>query len=126
MEANYQYNFDAAEKLRARNGDLRTEYRTEKANYIEIKNNIPPENAETVQAQCTEIQADEIHRTRKELENIYKEKFDDDIFAEARKSVNNDLREKPLRKSLIQQIERGRAKQQKSIANKHKKYEFER
>lgn len=126
IEQNYKYNLDIAEKLKARNSDLQSEYKTEKANYFEIKNNILPENAEAVQEERTAIQADGIRQTRIALENIYQGKFDDDIFTEAQNTVNNDLREKPLKKSLIQQIEQEQAKQQKSIVNMHKNHEIER
>lgn len=125
VEANYKYNLDAAEKLKVRNTDLQSEYVTGKANYIEIKNHIPTENIEAVQAERTEIQADGIWRTRIALENIYKGKFDDDIFTKAQIAVNNDLSEKPLKKSLIQQIAQSK-KQQKSIPYKRKIYEQER
>ena len=126
VEKNYKYNLDTAKKLKARNTDLQTEYKAETANYTEIKNHIPPGNISAVQAERTEIQADGIRQTRKELENPYKGKFDDNIFTKAQTAVDGDLGEKPLRKSLIQQIKRGQAKQQKSIANKHKNHEYER
>lgn len=126
IEQNYKYNLDIAEKSKARNTDLQMEYKSKKANYVEIKNNIPPENVSTVQTERTKIQADEIYRTRRELENVYKNKFDSDIFAEAQDTVNNDLGEKPLKKSLIQQIGQGQAKQQNSIIHNRKNHEFER
>lgn len=126
VEANYKYNLDAAEKLKVWNTDLQSEYVTEKANYIEIKNNIPTENTEAVQAERTEFQADGIQQTRKKLENIYNGKFDDDIFAEAQNTVNNDLGEKTLRKSLMQHIEHGKKQQQKTIPHTHKNHKFER
>lgn len=123
VEANYKYNLNAADKLKAKNSDLQAEYTEEKANYIEIKSSIQPENTSAVQAERTEIQADGIRQTRKELENIYKGKFDDDIFTEAKNTINNDLGEKPLRKSLVSQIEQCKKQQQKTI---HKKHEQER
>lgn len=127
VEQNYKYNLDVAEKLKAQNSDLQSEYKTEKANYIEIKKNIPTENISSVQEERTEIQADGIHQTRKELENIYKGKFDDDIFTEAQAAVNNDLNEKLLRKSLIRQIEQGKKKlKHKHILKKHRNHEYER
>ena len=125
IEQNYKYNLDAAEKLKARNTYLQTEYKSEKANYIEIKNDIPPENISAVQAERTEIQADGIHQTRRELENIYKDKFDDNVFAEAQDTVNDDLGEKALKKSLMEQIHREHT-QQKFIYNKLKNNEIER
>lgn len=125
VEQNYKYNLDTAEKLKARNADLQTEYKTEKANYIEIKNNILPENISAVQEERTAIQADGIRQTRKELENIYKGNFDDDIFSKAQKSVNDELGEMALRKSLIQQMQQAQQKQ-KSVDNKCKNYEIER
>ncbi len=125
VEQNYKYNLDIAEKLKARNTDLQTEYRTEKSNYIKIKNNIMPENISAVQEERTETQSDGIRQIRKELEYIYKNKFDDDIFSEAQTSVNDDLGEKPLRKSLVRQIEQGK-QQQKTIFCKHRNHEYER
>lgn len=125
VEANYKYNLDAAEKLKARNADLQSEYKADKANYIEIKNNIPSKNISAVQAERAEIQADGIRQTRKELENIYKGKFNDDIFAEVQNTVNNDLGESPLKKSLIRQIEQGKKQQQKSIPSKYRNHEIE-
>lgn len=122
-EANYNYNIDIAEKLKARNSDLQTEYKTEKTNYIEIKNNITPENVSAVQAERSEIQADGIRQTRSELENIYNGKFDDDIFVKAQEIVNNELSEKPLRKSLVWQLEQ---EHKKFIKNKQKNHEIER
>lgn len=103
---------------------LQTEYKSEKVNYIEIKNTIPSETIEAVQTERTEIQADGIRQTRRELENIYKGKFNGDIFEEVQKRVNNDLDEKTLKKSLIQQVKQEEQKQ--SIANKHKNHEIER
>ncbi len=125
VEANYKYNLDAAEKLKARNADLQSEYKADKANYIEIKNNIPSKNISAVQAERAEIQADGIRQTRKELENIYKGKFNDDIFAEVQNTVNNDLGESHLKKSLIRQIEQGKKQQQKSIPSKYRNHEIE-
>lgn len=126
IEQNYKYNLDTAKKLKTRNIDLQSEYKAEKTNYVEIKNDIPPENISTVQAERTAIQADGIRQTRIALENIYKEKFDDDIFMKVQNTVNNDLSEKPLKKSLIQQIEQGKKHQQKTIPYKHKNRECER
>ncbi len=119
VEKNYKYNLDTAEKLKVRNTDLQSKYKAEKANYVEIKNDIPPENISTVQTERTEIQVDGIYRTRKELENIYKDKFDDDIFAEAQTAVNNELGEKILKQSVITRLERERKQQQKTIPKKH-------
>ena len=124
IEQNYKYNLDVAEKLKVRNSDLKSEYTTEKANYIEIKNNIQTENTEAVQAERTEIQAGGIRQTRIALENTYKGKFDDDIFAEAQTAVNNDLYEKPLRKSLVWQLQR-ELPQQKPIFRERRNYEHE-
>lgn len=124
IEQNYKYNLDVAEKLKVRNSDLKSEYTTEKANYIEIKNNIQTENTEAVQAERTEIQAGEIRQTRIALENTYKGKFDDDIFAEAQTAVNNDLYEKPLRKSLVWQLQR-ELPQQKPFFRERRNYEHE-
>lgn len=124
IEQNYKYNLDIAEKLKVRNSDLKSEYTTEKANYIEIKNNIQTENTEAVQAERTEIQAGGIRQTRIALENTYKGKFDDDIFAEAQTAVNNDLYEKPLRKSLVWQLQR-ELPQQKPFFRERRNYEHE-
>lgn len=124
IEQNYKYNLDVAEKLKVRNSDLKSEYTTEKANYIEIKNNIQTENTEAVQAERTEIQAGGIRQTRIALENTYKGKFDDDIFAEAQTAVNNDLYEKPLRKSLVWQLQR-ELPQQKPFFRERRNYEHE-
>lgn len=124
IEQNYKYNLDVAEKLKVRNSDLKSEYTTEKANYIEIKNNIQTENTEAVQAERTEIQAGGIRKTRIALENTYKGKFDDDIFAEAQTAVNNDLYEKPLRKSLVWQLQR-ELPQQKPFFRERRNYEHE-
>lgn len=124
IEQNYKYNLDVAEKLKVRNSDLKSEYTTEKANYIEIKNNIQSENTEAVQAERTEIQAGGIRQTRIALENTYKGKFDDDIFAEAQTAVNNDLYEKPLRKSLVWQLQR-ELPQQKPFFRERRNYEHE-
>lgn len=55
------------------------------------------------------------------MENTYQEKFDDNIFEEALNTVNNDLSEKALKKSLMKQIEPGKKQQQKSIVDKRKK-----
>lgn len=126
VEQNYKYNLDAAKKLKVRNTDLQTEYKEEKANYIEIKNNIPPENIEVVQVERTKIQADGIRQTRRGLENIYKGKFDDDIFAEAQNIVNNDLGEKPLKKSLVSQLHHRQTPMKKDISHKIKNCEVER
>lgn len=125
VEQNYTYNLDTAEKLKDRNSDLQTEYNAEKANYVEVKNNIPSENISAVRAARAEIQVDGIRRTHRRLENIYKGKFDDDIFSAAQKSVNADLGEKSLRKSLIRQIEQSK-KQYKSIYRSHFNKEAER
>lgn len=124
IEQNYKYNLDVAEKLKVRNSDLKSEYTTEKANYIEIKNNIQTENTEAVQAERTEIQAGGIRQTRIALENTYKGKFDDDIFAEAQTAVNNDLYEKPLRNSLVWQLQR-ELPQQKPFFRERRNYEHE-
>lgn len=124
IEQNYKYNLDVAEKLKVRNSDLKSEYTTEKANYIEIKNNIQTENTEAVQAERTEIQAGGIRQPRIALENTYKGKFDDDIFAEAQTAVNNDLYEKPLRKSLVWQLQR-ELPQQKPFFRERRNYEHE-
>lgn len=124
IEQNYKYNLDVAEKLKVRNSDLKSEYTTEKANYIEIKNNIQTENTEAVQAERTEIQAGGIRQTRIALENTYKGKFDDDIFAEAQTAVNNDLYEKHLRKSLVWQLQR-ELPQQKPFFRERRNYEHE-
>ena len=124
IEQNYKYNLDVAEKLKVRNSDLKSEYTTEKANYIEIKNNIQTENTEAVQAERTEIQAGGIRQTRIALENTYKGKFDDDIFAEAQTAVNNDLYEKPLRKSLVWQLQR-ELPQQNPFFRERRNYEHE-
>lgn len=124
IEQNYKYNLDVAEKLKVRNSDLKSEYTTEKANYIEIKNNIQTENTEAVQAERTEIQAGGIRQTRIALENTYKGKFDDDLFAEAQTAVNNDLYEKPLRKSLVWQLQR-ELPQQKPFFRERRNYEHE-
>ena len=124
IEQNYKYNLDVAEKLKVRNSDLKSEYTTEKANYIEIKNNIQTENTEAVQTERTEIQAGGIRQTRIALENTYKGKFDDDIFAEAQTAVNNDLYEKPLRKSLVWQLQR-ELPQQKPFFRERRNYEHE-
>lgn len=126
IEQNYKYNLDVAEKLKAQNSALQSEYKTEKANYIEIKKNIPTENISAVQAERTEIQADGIHQTRIMLKNTYKGKFDDDIFTEAQNTVNNDLGEKPLRKSLIRQLQKEQPQHQQPIPHKSKSYEQER
>lgn len=125
VEKNYKYNLDIADKLEARNIELQEDYETGKTNYIEIKSNIRTEDIETVQDERTAIQADRIRQTRIALENTYKEKFDDDIFMKAQNTVNNDLGEKPLKKSLIKQIQR-RQTQQKTIDNKRKHHEYER
>ncbi len=123
VEKNYKYNVDIADKLKARNVELQADYETEKSNYIEIKSNILPEDIEAIQAERIAIQTDGIRQTRIALENTYKEKFDDDIFAEAQSAVDNDLGEKPLRKSLVRQLQ---VKQQKSVAFKPKIHEPER
>ena len=126
VEKSHKHNIDVSEKLKTWNVDLKTEYKTEKASYIKIKNNIPPENFEAVQEERTIIQADGIHQTRIALEQTYREKFDDDIFMEAQNIVNSDLSEKPLRQSVIQQLNQKPSKRQRSIQNKHKNHEIER
>ena len=123
VEQNYKYNLDIVEKLKARNTDLQTKYKSEKLNYVEIKNNIPSQNIPAVQTERTEIQDDGIYKTRRELESVYKNKFDSDIFAQAQKSVNDDLSEKPLKRSLIRQLQQ---KQELQSKNKSKKHEQER
>ena len=104
VEQNYKYNLDTAEKLKVRNSDLQTEYTEEKANYIEIKNNIPPEKVKDIQEERTTIQADGIRQTRITLENIYQGKFDDDIFAKAQNTVNNDFGEHQIDEIILQDI----------------------
>ncbi len=125
-EENYKYNVDIADKLKAQNVELQTDYETEKSNYIDLKNNIPLENIEAVQEERIAIQAEGIRQTRIALKNTYKEKFDDYIFAEAQKTVNDELSEKPLRKSLVKQLQQERKQQQKTITHKRKAQEFER
>ena len=125
VEQNYKYNLDVAKKIKARNTDLQTKYKSEKSNYVEIKNNIPSENIPAVQTERTEIQVDGIYKTRRELESVYKNKFDSDIFVQAQKSVNDDLSEKPLKKPLMEQLHRKHT-QQKFIYNKLKNNEIER
>lgn len=125
VEQNYKYNLDIAEKLKARNSDLQTEYKEETAHYIEIKNNIPSKNLSAIQDERAEIQTNGIRQTRRESENIYKGKFDNDIFDDAQIAVNNDLGETPLKKSLAQQIEQGK-RRQKTIPYKHRNHEQER
>ncbi len=125
VEQNYKYNLDVAKKLKVQNFDLQTEYKAEKENYIEIKNNIPPESISAVQAERTEIQADGIRQTRKKLEHIYKDKFNDDIFAESQNIVNNGVSEKALKKSLVGQIEHGKKQQQKTTSHRSRNHEYE-
>ena len=58
------------------------------------------------------------------IRNHIQDKFYDDIFAQAKTAVNDDLGEKSLKKSLMKQIQRSQ-KQQRSVDNKCRNHEFE-
>lgn len=122
VEKNHKHNLDIAERLKARNADLETEYAAEKANYIEIKNTISPENIEAVQDERYAARSATIKQVRENLQQVYGDKYSYDIFREAETAVNDDLDEKPpslnryLRQKQHEAKETDRGKQKREYA----------
>ncbi len=115
VEKRHENNIEAAERLKARNTDLETEYAAEKANYVEIKNAIPPEDVEAVQEERYALCNAAIKRIRENLQKAYGERYDYDIFKEAETDVSKELGEKPL--STLEILRRN---QQRTDKNNHK------
>ncbi len=125
VEKRHKNNIEAAERLKARNANLETGYATEKANYVEIKNSIPPEDIEAVQDERYAVRNAAIKCTREDLQKAYGERYDYDIFKEAETAVNGDLGEKPP--SLTRYLKR----KQHEVGERHRgekkrKREYER
>lgn len=125
VEQSYKYNIDT-ENLKVRNTDLQTEYKTEETNYIEIKIIFRMKIYQPYKRNEPLFKLMEYSRCERNWRISIKIPFGDDIFAEAQTIVNNDLGEKSLKKSLIEQIEQEKNKQQKSIPNKYRNHEIER
>ena len=123
VEKNHKHNIEIAERLKARNADLETEYTAEKANYIEVKSTVPPENIEAVQDERYDIRNAAINQVRENLQKAYGERYSYDIFREAETAVNDDLGEKPP--SMNRYLRRKR-REAKETEHCEKKREYER
>ena len=126
VEQNFKHNLEVAEKLNVRNTELMQESEAEKSRYIEIRDNIPPEDIEAVQAERQAVHAKNIKKTREILQDTYGHKYNEDIFKEAESAVNDELGEKPVKQSILRRLQQ---KQREATPNRNtqkKKKEYER
>lgn len=126
IEQNFKHNLDVANKLNVRNTELKQESETVKLKYTEIRNNIPPESIEAVQAERLNIRAGNIRKTREALQETYGRKYSEDIFKEAETTVNDELGEKPVKQSVLRQLQQKQRKTEPNRNTQKKNHEYER
>jgi len=96
---------------------------TEISRYVEIKNNILPENIEAVQKEQINIYRENLPKIIRQLNEIYKQKYSYKIFKEVENTVNSAVGEKPVSvKILLQQKQQEISK----INQKNKNFKYER
>lgn len=106
-----------------RNDKLNKNIDITKADFRNIKGNIPPEDVAAVQEERCRIRDDAINVVIKNLKDTYGNKYSYDIFKYTEADVDYDLRERPLsKKSIRKQLQH---KHQKSIPLKYKYSEIE-
>ena len=126
IEQNFKHNLDVANKLNVRNTELKQESETVKLKYTEIRNNIPSESIEAVQAKRLNIRAENIRKTREVLQETYGRKYCDDIFKEAETTVNDELGEKPVKQSVRKRLQQKQRKTEPNRNTQKKNHEYER
>ena len=126
VERNFKHNLDVADKLNMRNTELKHQSESEKSKYIEIRNNIPPENVEAVQAERLAVRAENIRKTREVLKDTYGHKYSEDIFKETETAVNAELGEKPVKQSILKRLQQKQLETGSSRSAQKKTHEYER
>ncbi|MDO5396893.1 MAG: MobQ family relaxase [bacterium] len=126
VERNFRHNLYVAEQLNLKNTELKQECEAEKSQYIKIRDNIPPENLETVQVECIAIRAANRRKTHETLQETYGYRYSGDIFKDAENAVNAELNEKPVKQSLRRRLRQKQHETAFHHSTQKRNYEYER
>ena len=98
----------------------------DKAEFLEIRDGISPENKEAVMAERENIRPDGRTGLVRRLYEKYRDKYSSDTFNEANRQIDAELKEKPIQKkkrSISEQIETPRQESPKPKKQKKKEYD---
>ena len=125
VEQCFKNNSDVLEKIKAQNISLKKQKETEISRYTEIKNNILSEDIEAVQQERFAVRKENMQKILNHLQKIYKQKYSYDIFKKADNSVNKNLSEKVIKKSVIKNLIHQNGQKNLSIIQKSKEKNYE-
>ena len=115
------------EKLEQQHITLSTQKEKDKAQFLEIRESITPENHDVLMAEREAIRPDGKIGLVQKLYAVYKEKYRSETFDEANRQVDAELQEEPMikkKRSISEQLKT--PKQETQQPKKQKKKEYER
>ena len=114
------------EKLEQRHSTLSAQKEKDKAQFLEIRDSIAPENHDVLMAEREAIRPDGKIVLIQKLYAVYKEKYRSEIFDEANRQVDAELQEEPIikkKRSISEQLKTPKLETQQPKKQKRKEYE---
>ena len=114
------------EKLEQRHSTLSAQKEKDKAQFLEIRDSIAPENHDVLMAEREAIRPDGKIVLIQKLYAVYKEKYRSEIFDEANRQVDAELQEEPMikkKRSISEQLKTPKLETQQPKKQKRKEYE---
>lgn len=114
------------EKLEQQHSTLCAQKEKDKAQFLEIRDSIAPENHDALMAEREAIRPDGKIGLVQKLYAVYKEKYRSEIFDEANRQVDAELQEKPMlkkKRSISERLRTPKLEMQQPKKQKKKEYE---
>lgn len=118
---------DFIEKLEQQHITLSAQKEKDKAQFLEIRDSIAPENHDAIMTEREAIRPDGKIGLVQKLYAVYKEKYRSETFDEASRQIDAELQEEPMikkKRSISEQLKT--PKQETQQPKKQKKKEYER
>lgn len=114
------------EKLEQHHSTLSAQKEKDKAQFLEIRNSIVPENHDALMTEREAIRSDGKIGLVQKLYAVYKEKYRSETFDEANRQVDAELQEEPMikkKRSISEQLRTPKHETQQPKKQKKKEYE---
>lgn len=112
------------EDISAQSAELRKQKADDKAEFLEIRSGITPNNAEAIQAERYGMRNEYMRELSQQIKAKYGSKYSYDILRDAEKFVNDELGEKAP--SLKRKLQRDRRRTEENERGRRKKRKLER
>lgn len=120
-----EYNDTVIKNISVQNTELMKQKEADKSEFVEIRNNIAPENTDSVHDERYNIREEYRRKLSEQIKNKYGDKYNYDTLREAEKSINDELGEK--QPSLQRKIQSNRQQAKNNDRrSRRKNHEYER